>query len=411
MLKKMLKKTAALALLPALTAVFTACTLFGGGETAPVTETAADAPETEINIRLEKCTASGTVGFDRIETGMFIWDGNSENALFPFELDGKYGYMNDRGEVVIEAKYGRAAPFSEGIAVVCDDEYSVWRVIDAEGAVLYTGGVYYEEIRNSAEPMRFSGCAAVLTFMSGDEANVITVRNGNRKTGGGFDINVRKFPADISNIHPVFTEDNVYFISENITPPEGGRIIVVDNKSGDSSEFGSAYFGFLGERYFVIKTKTYKYRIIDAVTGEPITDDIEQRAVSFSDGVITVESGGEWGALDADGGVLIDGGYRYISPYSDGLAFALDGEGSALIIDKEGRAAAHLPTEVFSKGGEISTYGFNDAGFTFVVNEDGKGSVVTESGEVILAGVAAEFQYVSKNYIVYGGDLYRVIEE
>ena len=56
-------------------------------------------------------------------------------ALIPFEKDGKWGYRDDAGRVVISPRYEIAREFSgEGIAAVVDDKG--WAYIDEAGRVL-----------------------------------------------------------------------------------------------------------------------------------------------------------------------------------------------------------------------------------------------------------------------------------
>ena len=58
----------------------------------------------------------------------------SDNDLCYFYSDGKYGYMNLEGEVVIPAKYNRVKDFSNnGRAMVEDYETRLWGIIDENG--------------------------------------------------------------------------------------------------------------------------------------------------------------------------------------------------------------------------------------------------------------------------------------
>lgn len=61
-------------------------------------------------------------------------------ALF-LNQEGKYGYLDARGEVVIEAQYDRAYDFSEGLALVGNTDKegtTTYRLINAEGNVVRT---------------------------------------------------------------------------------------------------------------------------------------------------------------------------------------------------------------------------------------------------------------------------------
>ena len=45
----------------------------------------------------------------------------SDNGLAPALKDEKYGYINTKGKFVIKEQFDYAAPFSNGYAVVCQD--------------------------------------------------------------------------------------------------------------------------------------------------------------------------------------------------------------------------------------------------------------------------------------------------
>ena len=53
--------------------------------------------------------------------------------LLQFTKDGKYGYLNTEGEVVIEAQFYEARPFSEGLAAVCRESDGCLEYINEKG--------------------------------------------------------------------------------------------------------------------------------------------------------------------------------------------------------------------------------------------------------------------------------------
>lgn len=61
-------------------------------------------------------------------------DGYSEDGLVAFCKDGKWGFADDDGEVVIKAQYEKAKSFSNGLAAVCKS--GKWGFIDVEGRVV-----------------------------------------------------------------------------------------------------------------------------------------------------------------------------------------------------------------------------------------------------------------------------------
>ena len=49
--------------------------------------------------------------------------------------DGKYGYIDETGALVIPAKWEKAGKFSGGVAIVWDNE--TWYIIDSEGNAVF----------------------------------------------------------------------------------------------------------------------------------------------------------------------------------------------------------------------------------------------------------------------------------
>jgi len=63
-------------------------------------------------------------GYDTVADGLFV-----------AQRDGKWGYINERGGVVIPFQYERAMAFSEGLASVAPSDRAKWGYIDREGKI------------------------------------------------------------------------------------------------------------------------------------------------------------------------------------------------------------------------------------------------------------------------------------
>jgi hypothetical protein len=59
-----------------------------------------------------------------------------EAALFPIVVDGKWGYIDRTGKVIVSPQFQRTADSSEGIAVAYDGR---WRLLDSRGQELESG--------------------------------------------------------------------------------------------------------------------------------------------------------------------------------------------------------------------------------------------------------------------------------
>jgi hypothetical protein len=62
-----------------------------------------------------------------------------EQALFPVQVDGKWGYIDRTGTIVIPPQFGFAGSFSEGLArvLVGNMETGKWGYIDHTGAYVW----------------------------------------------------------------------------------------------------------------------------------------------------------------------------------------------------------------------------------------------------------------------------------
>lgn len=72
------------------------------------------------------------------------------DGLVIFQENGKFGYLNKKGEVVIEAKFSKAELFCNGLAPVTFDEYGKWGYINQKGETVINPQFDY------AEPFAFS---------------------------------------------------------------------------------------------------------------------------------------------------------------------------------------------------------------------------------------------------------------
>ena len=61
---------------------------------------------------------------------MSYWSNNFSEGLANVKINGKWGYINTKGEEVIPCQYDAANPFSEGVAVVIIGKK--WKYIDKE---------------------------------------------------------------------------------------------------------------------------------------------------------------------------------------------------------------------------------------------------------------------------------------
>ena len=73
---------------------------------------------------------------------LYQYEEEKELDLYPFvDEEGRYGYIDSSGEVIIEPQYGYANFFSEGMAFVVIDEKGAY--INEKGEVITSGDYFY----------------------------------------------------------------------------------------------------------------------------------------------------------------------------------------------------------------------------------------------------------------------------
>jgi hypothetical protein len=197
--------------------------------------------------------------------------------LVPKSVGAKTGFRDAQGNLKIPAEFDDVAPFQEGLAAVKIGDK--WGFIDTEGR---------QVIRPQFEKA-FSFNEAVAMAESKD-GSVIIDKTG-KVISSGFD-------------YPIF-----YAISE-------GRIPASENdKDG--------------------------YLDLQGKVAIPFVYDAEH---SFSEGLAAVERGDKWGYIDRDGHMVIPFEFDDAQEFANGLAAAKKGSETGFI-DKSGKFAFHLDFE------------------------------------------------------------------
>ncbi len=193
-------------------------------------------------------------------------------SLYPVKKEGKWGYINNKGEVKIELKYESAFDFSEGKAFV--KEEGKIKFIDKEGDVVL-------EVTNaSAVKPAFS--EGMVPFMTAEGAGFLDAK------------------GEVA-IDPVF---------EDAEPFEDGLAIVKDKITQK--------WGFIN--------KTGEYKIL------PQFGSVQQ----FSEGIAPVRFDGTWGFINKSGKVEIMHRYTYAMKFSEGYTLVWPYSEVARYIDTKG---------------------------------------------------------------------------
>ena len=243
---------------------------------------------------------------------------DASGPLFPVPINGAAGFINDRGRVVIPARFENALPFSEGLAAVMHE--GRWGYIDRSGkeAIPY--------LFQTAESFH-AGVAIVNTGLPEHPVGLID-------------------PNGAWVIRPSF---------RFITAADGPNgILLAQKEPGEKPTFydrtGNRALGpyhqafpFAQDRARV-KNDADEW-IIDSTGSFLPKKSVFLDATHYSDGMIAVRGNGKVGYMDLDGQIAIEPRYDAGGAFAEGLA-PVQMNGRWSFIDKSGATVAQLPEGV-----------------------------------------------------------------
>lgn len=244
--------------------------------------------------------------------------------LFPVEKKGKWGYMNEQGQMLIDFKYDLAQNFNQGYASVALGNMPC--LIDVqENRVIDTG--IYQFIGTFSEGLvpvmdykfkryYLNAQGKVVLTLPKEIYDARSFYKGLARVGKKVDIVQQKFGFDISNLGYKFA----YMRKDGSMATE---FIYDDGED------------FTGENNLCIFLQGTKFGLIDS-TGKEILPATYQLISDFSDGLALVNAMGKFGYIDTEGKLVIDALFEYAYPFNEGLA-AAEKEGKVGFIDKTGQ--------------------------------------------------------------------------
>jgi hypothetical protein len=237
-----------------------------------------------------------------------------EPSLLPILEDGKWGFVDRKGEVVVSPRFDRAEPFSEGLAPVRLGERLGYA--DATGALVLTpafdpGGVLHRPFVNGLAAVRVEG------------------RFGYMDRDGKLAIAARFASAED------FSEGFALVCAEGVGcgyVDRAGRGVIGPGFMGGAPVKGGVACATLlmaMSRVRVALVKTDGSRLPGEYDG----------CGSLSDGLVAVRTEGRWGYLDAAGRGVIPPRFEWAGDFVDGLAPAKDDGGLCGYVDRRGEFA------------------------------------------------------------------------
>lgn len=258
--------------------------------------------------------------------------------LFPICVDGEYGYMNQKGETVIELQFSKTYRFVEGLArVLVDDKFGY---IDTAGefvikprfdkagdfhdglALVNIGFDKYNQRTKSGKFGFIDTRGEVVIAMQYDAVGDFsegraTVRMKDKK--GFIDANGNFYPIDTSFDWVGRHKCGLAWVFDPYTKESGylnkfGEM-VIDLDHGMGSEFSEK----LAPAQTSDSILGYKWGFIDT-TGKFVIEPQFDYAESFSEGLAPVEINDKYGFVNGRGQLVIDCRFDNVYGFSEGLA-------------------------------------------------------------------------------------------
>ena len=302
-----------------------------------------------------------------------------DDLLLPIKVDGKYGYINENGEVVIEPKYDYASEFSRGLAdikiggkygyinkegaIVVEPKYDVACVFDEDIAMIKDDGKYGYINRKGMIVVEPKYDDADYEFSEGLARIEVDGKYGYINRKGNIVVEPKYDAAKPFSEGMAAVGIGEYLVEKwGYINKYGG--IVVELNYDDANEFSEGFasvaigrfskakWGFInkdGEE--VIKPQT---RFTDAKDfseglaavrrsyyyggghgwidkeGNYVIEPQFENARSFSEGLAAVEIGeypnNKWGYINKDGEMVIEPMYDEVTNFSHGLAVVSIGD-------------------------------------------------------------------------------------
>ena len=266
------------------------------------------------------------------------------------EINGKWGYINEKGFLAIDPQFSQAEPFSDGLAPVRLNE--MWGIINTKGKYLliptheglgrYSQGLmayldngkwgFISPPHKIAIPAQFD---EVRPFNEGLAAARIDNHWGYIDKKGHFVINPRfTYAGNFSYGMAPVSETNVSG-SYGYINAKGSYVIEPQFDGGES---------FSGKMAAVYDDGKWGY--IDK-KGRLVINLKYDCAEMFANGLAAVRKDGKWGYINDDGNSVIANQFKAAFPFMDEYALVLDQTGQGYHIDRKG-------TQVLGITGAIS---------------------------------------------------------
>jgi len=283
---------------------------------------------------------------------------SSDNELMAFSDGSDWGYVNTKGEIVINPQFGEAYNFSDGLALVSNSE-GRWGYIDQKGNFLgpapsYSSASYFSEgkawvvsplgaptciDKNGSVQFTCEKCASVSVFKEGlalftqrnDAGEVLCgyLNSGFINSSGELKINYQ-FKA----VSPRgFNENDMAAVYDGKKwgwIDLDGKFICNPQFEGSADHFADDFWLISNGDNFGFSSNNGSYLVnpqFDEISSDGTNDEIE--LIPFGDGK-------SWGYINMDGKIVINPQFEMAYQFNNGLAVVKSSNGYGLI-DEEGK--------------------------------------------------------------------------
>lgn len=246
------------------------------------------------------------------ESGMVTWLTPPElsygrdfsEGLAVVNNNGRYGFINDRGDVVIDFQYDSAQDFSEGLATVQINNTS--GAINSRGVIVFKSE--FEWIGRFSEGLASVKSGKLYGFIGKDGKIAIKPRFENTKP----------FSSGFASVQ---SNGRWYRINRDGAVVEKPRGLAVDPRDlGFDEKYGVS---FHDERAMVSKKSMYGFIDTDGKLAVPLK---YYRVSNFSEGLASVQTYGTTGYINSKGELVIAEQFYEGADFSEGVArVVLDG--------------------------------------------------------------------------------------
>ena len=302
--------------------------------------------------------------------GLFGCNEKASNDYLVYDFRGKYGYVDRKGNVVIEPQFDNAKSFSEGLA---------WAEKDGKSGYIDCTGTFVIELDAlDGEPFT-EGLARVRMNRKDDLSCVFDIINNKGE-------------------------------------------LIVDGQQFDYDYFTCFNPGFdlMPEGMAVVK-KDGKYGVLDN-NGNQIVAPKFDHCRGFSDGLAWVKTEGKWGCIDKNGKMVINTDFVRVCDFKEGLAFVCKEDTDPICIDKKGSVVIDkLPEGLkmgnwrFSEGMacvEINDkYGYIDKTGKMVIEPQFRSATEFSDGLALISNEKGQYGYIDKTGTIVIQPIYEDAEK